>query len=86
MGPKYLKDILTFQTEFTECITISFLDHRLMVLSLFTNNSFKLKIMKSKLSCKFKLRVSGYFDGEYRKICPWHVIDQKSKRPHHKHF
>ena len=42
--------------------------------------------MKSKLTCKFKLRLSGYFDGEYRKICPWHVIDQKSKRPHHKQF
>ena len=36
--------------------------------------------------CKFQLRVSGYFDGEYRKICPWQVIDQKLRRRHHKQF
>ena len=34
--------------------------------------------------CKFQLRVCGYFDGEYRKICPWQVIDQKLRRCHHK--
>ena len=36
--------------------------------------------------CKFQLRVSGFFDGEYRKICPWQVIDQKLRRCHHKQF
>ena len=42
MGPKYLKDFLTLRTEFTEGIIISFVDQKVMVLSLFTNNSFKL--------------------------------------------
>ena len=35
---------------------------------------------------KFQLRVSEYFDGEYRKIFPLQVIDQKLKRRHYKQF
>ena len=35
--------------------------------------------------CKFQLRVPGYFDVAYRKICPYQVIDQKLKR-YHKQF
>ena len=37
-------------------------------------------------SCKFQLRVSGYFDVEYRKILPWQVIEQKLRRCHHNQF
>ena len=31
-------------------------------------------------------RVREYFDGEYRKIRPWQVIDQKLRRGYHKQF
>ena len=41
MEPKYLKEFLPLRIEFTEGITSSGLDRKLMVLSLFTNNSFK---------------------------------------------
>ena len=61
--PKYLTEFLTLRIEFTEGITSSDLDRKLMVLSLFTNNSFKLFPEISWKSCKFQLRVSGYFDG-----------------------
>ena len=40
--PKYLKEFLPSRTEFTEGITSSVLYLKLMVLSLFTRNSFKL--------------------------------------------
>ena len=76
-------EFLPLRIEFTEGITSSGLDHKLMVLSLFTNNSSQ-KYHEG--PCKFQLRVSGYFDGEYRKICPWQVIDQKLRRRHHKRF
>ena len=36
--------------------------------------------------CKFQLRISRYFDGEDRKICPWQVTDQKLRYRHQKHF
>ena len=72
--------------EFAEGITSSDLDRKLVVFSL-------LQIILSDCSqknheepCKFQLRVSGYFDGEYRKICPWQVIDEKLRRRHHKQF
>ena len=39
--PKYLMEFLPLRIEFTEGITSSGLDRKLMVLSLFTNNSFK---------------------------------------------
>ena len=60
---KYLMEFLPLRIEFTEGITSSDLDRKLMVLSLFTNNSFKLFPEISWKSCKFQLRVSGYFDG-----------------------
>ena len=50
MEPKYLKEFLPLRTEFTESITRSGLDRKLMVLSLFTNNFFQTvskNIMKS---------------------------------------
>ena len=40
--PKYLKEFLPLRIEFTEGITSSGLDRKLMVLSLFTNSSFRL--------------------------------------------
>ena len=40
--PKYLKEFLPLRTEFTEGITSSGLDRKLMVLSFLTYNSFKL--------------------------------------------
>ena len=40
--PKYLKEFLPLATEFTEGIASSDLDRKLIVLSLFTNNSVKL--------------------------------------------
>ena len=42
MEPKYLKEFLPLRTEFTEGIPNSGLDRKFIVLSLFTNNSFKL--------------------------------------------
>ena len=39
---KYLKEFLSLRIEFTEDITSSGLDRKLMVLSFFTNNYFKL--------------------------------------------
>ena len=82
----YLMEFLPLRIEFTEGIRLrlesSGLDHKLMVLSLFTNNSSQ-KYHEG--TCKFQLRVSGYFDGEYRKICPCQVIDQKLRR-HCKQF
>ena len=84
--PKYLKEFLPLRTEFTEGMTSPGLHHKLMVF-LF------LQIILSNCSqkyheepCKFQLRVSGYFDGEYRKICPWQVIDEKLRCHHHKQF
>ena len=40
--PKYLKEFLLLWIELTEGITSSGLDRKLMVLSLFTKNSFRL--------------------------------------------
>ena len=34
--------------------------------------------------CKFQLRISEYFHGEYKKICPYQIIDQKLKCGQHK--
>ena len=84
--PKYLKEFLSLRAEFTESITSSGLDRKLIVLSLFTNNSFNLFPEMSREPCKFQLRDTGYFDGEYRKIYQWQVIDQKLRRRHHKQF
>ena len=79
-------EFLPLRIELTEGITSSGLDRKLMVLSFFTNNSFKLFQKYHEEPCKFQLRVSGYFDGKYRKICPWQVIDQTLRRRHHKHL
>ena len=79
-------EFLPLRIEFTEGITSSGLDRKLMALSLFTNNSFKLFPEYHEELGKFQLRVSGYFDSEYRKICPWQVIDQKLRHRHHKQY
>ena len=42
MEPKDLKEFLPLRTKFIKGITSLGLDHKLMVLSLFTNNSFNL--------------------------------------------
>ena len=73
--PKYLKEFLLVRTVFTEGITSSGLDRKLMVLFLFTRIFLNCS-QKYEEPCKFQLRVSGYFDGEYRRICPLQVIDQ----------
>ena len=41
MEPKYLKEFLPLRIEFMEGITNPGLDSKLMVLSLFTSNSFR---------------------------------------------
>ena len=86
MEPKYLTEFLLLRIELTEGIKSPGLDRKLMVRSLFTNNSFNCSQKYHEEPCEFQLRVSGYFDGEYRKICPWQVIDQKLRRRHHKQF
>ena len=58
-----VKEFLPLRTEFTEVITSSGLDRKLVVLF-----SFSQKYHEE--PCKFQLAASGYFDGEYRKICP----------------
>ena len=72
------------RTEFTEGITSSGLDRKLwcflFLKEILSNYSQKYH----EEPCKFQLRASGYFEGEYRKICPWQVIDQKLIRRHHK--
>ena len=65
-----VKEFLPLRTEFTEVITSSGLDRKLVVLSLFTNNYSNCSQKYHEEPCKFQLGASGYFDGEYRKICP----------------
>ena len=84
--PEYLKEILTSRKEFTEGITSSGLNCKLMVLSLLQTIASNCSQKYHEKPCKFQLRVSGFFDGEYRKICPWQVIGQKLRHHHHKQF
>ena len=74
--------------EFTEGITSSGLDRKLIVLSLFTNNSLRLFPEKchEEPSIKSLCLDILLIDGEYRKICPWQVIDEKLRCHHHKQF
>ena len=81
--PEYLKEFLPSRQEFTEGITSSGLNCKLMVLSLLQTIVSNCSQKYHKKPCKF---VSGVFDGEYRKICPWQVIDQKLRRRYHKQF
>ena len=70
-----------------EGITSSGLDRIVLLLSLLTSSYFSDCSQKyHEEPCKFHLRVSGYFDGEYRKICPWQVIDEKFRRFINKQF
>ena len=75
MEPKYLKDSLPLRTEFAEGITSLwyFLFLQGIILNFSQNYHEE--------PCKFQLRVSEIFDGEYRKIFPYQVIDQN--RCHH---
>ena len=84
--PEYLKEFLPSRQEFTEGITSSGLNCKLMVLSLLQTIVSNCSQKYHKKPCKFQLRVSGVFDGEYRKICPWQVIDQKLRRRYHNQF
>ena len=80
--PKYLMEFLPLRLELTESITSSGLWYFLFSPIILSNCSQKYH----EEPCKFQLRVSGYFDGEYRKICPWQVIDEKLRHRHHKQF
>ena len=82
---KYLKEFLTLRTEFRQSISSSLTSS----LWYFFFSQIILSESSQKYHeepCKFQLIVSGYFDGEYRKICPWQVIDEKLRRRHHKQF
>ena len=66
---KYIKGILPLRTEFTEVTISSGLDlnlwHFLLLQIVLSNCSLKYH----EEPCKFQLRLSGYVDGEYKKIC-----------------
>ena len=82
---KYLNEFLTLRIEFRQSISSSLTS----ILWYFFFSQIILSESSQKYHegpCKFQLIVSGYFDGEYRKICPWQVIDEKLRRRHHKQF
>ena len=79
-------EFLPLRIEFTEGITSSGLEARLwyFLFLLIILSSYSQKYNEE--PCIFQLRAFGYFDGEYRKICPWQVSDQKLRRRLHKQF
>ena len=84
--PKYLMEFLPLRLELTESITSSGLDRKLMILSLFTNNSFKLFPEISWRALQISVKSLWIFWWWIQKDLLMELIDKNLRRRHHKQF